>query len=88
MNSDLNVATRRLLQVVLDMLKNPLYAHAMAEREEKQKAGERVYDPPSLYRVEGIAVEAAVRAAHEAQQMLFEAACREETVSNGGSSNG
>lgn len=33
MHSTLNLATRRLLQVVLDVLSNPLYAEKMAERE-------------------------------------------------------
>lgn len=73
MHSTLNLATRRLLQVVLDMLSNPNHAMLMAEREAAKKAGERVYDPPSPYRNELIAIEAAYRAAKEAQQMLAEA---------------
>lgn len=73
MNRDLNHATRRLLQVVLDMLTNPNHATLMAEREETKKKGERVYDPPSPYRNELTAIEAAHRAAKEAQQMLAEA---------------
>lgn len=73
MHSHLNIATRRLLQVILDMLSNPLYADKMAEREAEKKKGERVYDPPSQYRNDLIAIEAAHRAAKEAQQMLAEA---------------
>ena len=73
MNSDLNQATRRLLQVVIDMLTNPNHAMLMAAREEAQKKGERVYDPPSPYRCDFLAVEAAFRAAQQAQQMLAEA---------------
>lgn len=74
MNSDLNIATRRLLQVVLDMLSNPDYARLMEERAAAKAKNERVYDPPSLYRCDPLAVEAAFRAATEAQQMLREAA--------------
>ena len=58
MNSDMNIATRRLLQVVLDMLSNPSHAEESRERR---------------YRCDYLAVEAAFRAAKEAQQMLFEA---------------
>lgn len=72
--SDQNIATRRLLQVVLDMLTNPNFELQMAEREEAKKRGDHVYDPPSKFRVEALAVEAAWRAASEAQRMLFEAA--------------
>lgn len=75
MNSDQNIATRRLLQVVLDMLTNPDFEQLMAEREQQIAKGEHVYNPPSRYRCELIAVEAAHRAATEAQKMLFEAAC-------------
>lgn len=75
MNSDLNIATRRLLQVVLDMLSNPNHADLMAEREAAKARGEHVYAPPSPYRYPFLAVEAAFRAAREAQQMLAEAAC-------------
>lgn len=81
MNSDLNIATRRLLQVVLDMLTNPNHEMLMAEREEAKKRGERVYDPPSPYRNELLAVEAAVRAAREAQQMLADASISPEPSS-------
>lgn len=70
MHSTLNLATRRLLQVVLDVLSNPLYAEKMAEREAAKKAGERLYDPPSPYRFDPAAIEAAWRAANEAKGML------------------
>lgn len=63
MNSDQNIATRRLLQVVLDMLTNPDFEQLMAEREQQIAKGEHVYNPPSRYRCELIAVEAAHRAA-------------------------
>lgn len=74
MNSDQNIATRRLLQVVVDMLTNPNFELLMAEREDAKQRGDRVYDLPSRFRCEVTAVEAAWRAATEAQRMLFEAA--------------
>lgn len=52
MNSDQNIATRRLLQVVLDMLTNPDFEQLMVEREQQIAKGERVYNPPSRYRCE------------------------------------
>ncbi len=73
MNTDLNVATRRLLQVVLDMLTNPDFEQLMKERAQAIVAGEKVYGRPPRYRTDLLAVEAAHRAANEAQQMLFEA---------------
>lgn len=73
MTEELNHATRRLLQVVLDMLSNPNYALAMEEREAAKAKGERVYDPPSPYRQDLLAVEAAFRAAKQAHEMLTQA---------------
>lgn len=62
MTDDLNHATRRLLQVVLDMLRNPAA--------DKPPEDERY--PPPKYRTDAQCVEAAWRAANEAQQMLAE----------------
>lgn len=64
MNRDLNHATRRLLQVVLDMLSNPEAEAAPAVR--------RVGHEQPRYRTSIDCVEAAWRAAREAQQMLAE----------------
>jgi len=62
-NSDLNHATRRLLQVVLDMLRNP----------EADLPPKNEQYPPAKFRTEITCVEAAWRAAKEAQAMLAEA---------------
>lgn len=71
MNSDMNKATRRLLQVILDMLSNPNHAEETREREAKIAAGEKYPgNVPSRYRCDFLAVEAAWRAANQAQQML------------------
>lgn len=73
MNPDLNVATRRLLQVVLDMLSNPDFEQLMKERSNAIIDGKQVFGLPPRYRTDLLAVEAAHRAANEAQQMLAEA---------------
>ena len=62
MNNDLNHATRRLLQVVLDMLANPL---------PKPEGDQAKYW--QQFRTDVSCVEAAWRAANQAQQMLAEA---------------
>lgn len=74
MNADLNHATRRLLQVVLDMLSNPDFDRLMAEREADRTDGKSTAYLPTRYRCDPLAVEAAHRAAKEAQEMLAEAA--------------
>lgn len=67
MNNDLNKATRRLLQVVLDMLSD---APAVADYEKEEKKSR--YEP-LRFRTDINRVEAAWRAAREAQEMLAEA---------------
>lgn len=61
MSDELNIATRRLLQVVLDMLSNP-------DTDSKDYNGNAI-----PYRCDLHCVEAAHRAAKQAQEMLAEA---------------
>lgn len=68
MNDTLNHATRRLLQVALDMLRNP---------EADLPPPDPRYPPPK-WRTDVTSVEAAWRAVHEAQQLLAEELTRGE----------